>query len=605
MNLITATGLTKTYSEKNLFNDASFYLDTNEKVGIIGVNGTGKTTLLKIIAGIVEPDVGKVVMTNNTVIRFLPQQPVFDAHISIIDYILLDIQDAYDKWTAKADAESMLNIFGIKNYGEDVMNLSGGQRKKVALVKTLLEKADVLILDEPTNHLDNDMTAWLEEFLRNYRKSVIMVTHDRYFLDSVSDRIVEIDKGKLYSYKTNYSGFLKLKEEREEMAVSADQKRDNLIRNELKWVMRGALARSTKQKARLERYEELKKISHYRPDDNIEISSAATRLGRTTIELDNISKSYGQRKLIEDFTYIFLKNDRVGFVGPNGCGKTTLLKLITNEIKPDSGTVTIGQTVKIGYYAQEISTTPEDGIRYMNPDIRVIDYIRNTAEFITTKDGMISASQMLEKFLFGPKAQYSYIKTLSGGEKRRLNLLRVLMESPNVLILDEPTNDLDIQTLTRLEAYLDDFEGIVIVVSHDRYFLDRVVRRIFAYEDGGHLRQYEGGYTDYSIVKEFEGSSTDNKEPQIKNEKKEYKKEHAPKLKFTYNEQREFETIEDDIEKLETEIENIGKLILKNATDFVKLATLSKEKEEKEAMLDYKMERWEYLTELNEKINSR
>lgn len=603
MNLITATALTKSYSEKILFDNASFYLDTNEKVGIIGINGTGKTTLLKIIAGMEEPDGGSVVMTNNTVIRFLPQHPVFNEHISIMDYILSEAEDENERWTLKADAAAMLNVFGIKNHEEDVICLSGGQKKKVALVKVLLEKADVLILDEPTNHLDNEMTGWLENYLGNYRKSVIMVTHDRYFLDAVTDRIVEIDRGNLYSYKTNYTGFLKLKNERREMAIASDQKRDNLIRNELKWVMRGALARSTKQKARLQRYEELKNMKHYKDDENVEISSASKRLGRTTIELEGISKAYGDKVLIKNFTYVFLKNDRVGFVGNNGCGKTTLLKIITGELQPDSGNAVTGQTVKIGYYAQEISVNPADGIKYMNPDIRVIDYIRNTAEYITTKDGIITASQMLEKFLFGPKAQYSYIRTLSGGEKRRLNLLRVLMESPNVLILDEPTNDLDIQTLTRLEAYLDDFDGIVIVVSHDRYFLDRTVRKIFAYEGNGTIRQYMGGYTDYSIVKEFESTPDSQRTVQKPSEKKEYKKEHAVKLKFTYKEQKEFETIEDDIEKLENEIAVIEEDILKFSRDFVKLSELTKVKQEKEDMLEYKMQRWEYLTELNEKIN--
>lgn len=602
MNLLTIENLTHSFSERKLFENASFYLDEGEKVGIIGINGTGKSTLLKIIAGICEPDEGTVTKANKVVIEFLSQQPVFEAGEKVIEHVMKDIPKDEDHWSVEAEAKAMLNTFGIFDFEEDTSHMSGGQRKKIALVRALLTPADILILDEPTNHLDNGMAEWLENYLKNYRKSIIMVTHDRYFLDSVSDRIVEIDKGSIYSYKTNYSGFLELKAEREQMELATDAKKANLLRNELKWVMRGAKARSTKQKARLERYEELKNRKRPVADSQIELSSISTRLGRTTVEVNNVSKSYDGRTIIDDFTYIFLKNDRIGIVGPNGCGKTTLVKMIMSEVTPDAGDIVIGSTVKIGYYAQEIRTEPSERIDYMNPEMKVIDYIRNTAEYVKTTEGTISASQMLDKFLFPPKEQYSLIKNLSGGEKRRLNLLRVLMEAPNVLILDEPTNDLDITTLTILEDYLDSFDGIVIVISHDRYFLDRVVRRIFAYEEGGRLRQYEGGYSDYALIAEFEKQPMTQQTAAPSQDKVQNVKIKDKKLKFTYNEQREFETIEDDIAALEDRLSEIDVLMNQHAKDFVKLNELTKEQEEVNAQLEYKMERWEYLTELNERI---
>lgn len=601
MNLLTIENLTHSYSERKLFDNASFYLDEGEKAGVIGINGTGKSTLLKIIAGITEPDEGKITIANKAVVEFLPQHPVFEEGSTALSYIMKDIAQDEDMYSVEAEAKSMLNTLGITDFNGITDHMSGGQRKKIALVKALLSKSDLLILDEPTNHLDNAMSAWLENYLINCRKSIIMVTHDRYFLDSVADRIVEIDKGRIYSYKTNYSGFLELKAEREEMEIATDNKKANLLRNELKWVMRGAKARSTKQKARLERYEELKNRKRPVADGEIEISSVASRLGRTTIEAEGICKSYGGRKVIDNFSYIFLKNDRIGIVGPNGCGKTTLLKILTGDITADEGTINIGQTVKIGYYAQEISIIPSDSLSYMNPELKVIDYIRNTAEYVRTKEGSVSASQMLDKFLFPPKEQYSQIKNLSGGEKRRLNLLRVLMEAPNVLILDEPTNDLDIRTLTILEDYLDNFEGIVITVSHDRYFLDRVVKRIFAYENGK-FRQYEGGYSDYSIVKEFENTESVEINQPVKKEP--VKKIKETRLKFTYAEQKEFDTIEDDISNIEERLSEIDDEMNRNAKDFVMLNKLNTEKEELEKELEYKMERWEYLTELYEKINS-
>lgn len=601
MNILTIENLTHSYSERKLFDDTSFSLEEGEKVGIIGINGTGKSTLLNIIAGNIVPDEGKVTIANKVIIEMLSQHPSFDDNETVIHYVMTDVPKDEDMFAVEAEAKAMLQTFGLTDYDELTCHMSGGQRKKIALVRTLLSGADILILDEPTNHLDNEMSTWLENYLKDYKKSVIMVTHDRYFLDSVSDRIVELDKGKIYSYNTNYSGFLELKAEREEMAVSTDSKKANLLRNELKWVMRGAKARSTKQKARLMRYEELKNRKRPEQDSEIELSSISTRLGRTTVEINNLSKAYGDRHIINDFNYIFLKNDRIGIVGPNGCGKTTLLKLIMGIVEPDEGEIVIGQTVKIGYYAQEISTRKEDGISFMDPEIRVIDYIKNTAEYVKTWDGSLSASQMLDKFLFPPREQYSLIKKLSGGEKRRLNLLRVLMEAPNVLILDEPTNDLDIKTLTILEDYLDSFDGIVIAVSHDRYFLDRVVRRIFAFENG-RLRQYEGGYSDYELVAEFDKEPV-KAEPGIpKNTGKKVKQE---KLKFTYAEQKEFEHIEDDIGKIEARITEIDNLMVKNSNDFVKLNELDCEKNKLNEELEYKMERWEYLTELDEQIKNR
>lgn len=601
MNILTIENLTHSYSERKLFDDTSFSLEEGEKVGIIGINGTGKSTLLNIIAGNIVPDEGKVTIANKVIIEMLSQHPSFDDNETVIHYVMTDVPKDEDMFAVEAEAKAMLQTFGLADYDELTCHMSGGQRKKIALVRALLSGADILILDEPTNHLDNEMSTWLENYLKDYKKSVIMVTHDRYFLDSVSDRIVELDKGKIYSYNTNYSGFLELKAEREEMAVSTDSKKANLLRNELKWVMRGAKARSTKQKARLMRYEELKNRKRPEQDSEIELSSISTRLGRTTVEINNLSKAYGDRHIINDFSYIFLKNDRIGIVGPNGCGKTTLLKLIMGIVEPDEGEIVIGQTVKIGYYAQEISTRKEDGISFMDPEIRVIDYIKNTAEYVKTRDGSLSASQMLDKFLFPPREQYSLIKKLSGGEKRRLNLLRVLMEAPNVLILDEPTNDLDIKTLTILEDYLDSFDGIVIAVSHDRYFLDRVVRRIFAFENGK-LRQYEGGYSDYELVAEFDKEPV-KAEPGIpKNTGKKVKQE---KLKFTYAEQKEFEHIEDDIGKIEARITEIDNLMVKNSNDFVKLNELDCEKNKLNEELEYKMERWEYLTELDEQIKNR
>ena len=607
MNILSLDKITKAYGERKVFDEADFFLEDGEKVGIIGINGTGKSTLLKIMAGLEQPDSGKVIRANHIVISHLKQQPDFRENETILEYVLREADMGHEQNNLESQAKTMLINLEITDINQKIGELSGGQKKRVSLVAALLEPADILVLDEPTNHIDNAMSDSLENYLKKYKGALIMVTHDRYFLDAVCNRIVEVDKGKLYSYRANYSGFLQLKMEREEMCIASDRKRKSIMRNELAWIMRGARARSTKQKARIQRYEEMKDTRDFVHDEKIEISSASTRLGRTTVELEHICMSYQDKVLIQDFSYIFLKNDRIGFVGPNGSGKTTLMKIIAGRIKPVSGRVIHGQTVKIGYYSQEIENSPQSGIAYMNPKSRVIDYIRDTAEYVKTRDGQISASQMLEKFLFTGEDQYGLIEKLSGGEKRRLNLLRVLMEAPNVLILDEPTNDLDITTLTILEDYLDNFEGIVIIVSHDRYFLDRTVRRIFAFEGNGKIRQYEGGYTDYSIKCREQndvGEEIKTEKENIKTKEK-YKPQREKKLKFSYQEQKEYETIEEAVAALEEKISQIEKDMERYATDFIELNKLVQEKEMTENQLQEKMDRWMYLEELNEKIQNQ
>ncbi len=622
MNLLTVDHVTKVFTQRKIFEDTSFYLQEQEKVGVIGINGTGKSTLLKMIAGMEEPDNGEVIYANQIVVHYLPQMPEFDPDATVLESVLAyacvgsvhkeSDKDVHEMWNLESSAKSMMTKLGIYDFDEKTGHLSGGQKKRLALVAVLLTPCDVLLLDEPTNHLDAEMAEWLENYLKNYRGAMIMVTHDRYFLDSVCNRIVEIDQGKIYSYETNYSGYLEARAQRIESMEVSERKRQAFLKKEIEWIRRGAKARTTKQKARIERYETLRDQKAVQADKQVEMCSISSRMGRTTVELSHIHKAYEDRVLIDDFSYIFLKQDRIGFVGANGCGKTTLMKMIDKRIKPDSGEVIIGQTIKIGYYTQEIEQDPSAGIAYMDPKLRVIDYIKNTAEFVRTQDGLISASAMLDKFLFPPEEQYGLIEKLSGGEKRRLNLLRVLMEAPNVLILDEPTNDLDITTLAILEDYLDNYEGIVITVSHDRYFLDRVVQRIFAFEEGGQLRQYEGGYTDYRNKAIAEGrlnGSADN--TQTKQEVREASGEktdakstwtHEKKLKFTYKEQKEYETIEDDIAAMEERMEAIDDEMVKNAHDFVKLNELTKEKSALETSIEEKMERWAYLEELAAKI---
>lgn len=618
MNILTLENIDKNYSERKLFDHASFYLQEGEKVGIIGINGTGKSTLLRMMAGEEEPDDGRIVTANHVVIRMLPQQPVFAEHMTVLEAVL-DGQNTHmntDHFSLEAQAKQMLAQLGIVDADQCVNILSGGLKKRVAIVATLLSEVDILIMDEPTNHLDSRTAQWLEDYLKNYKGALVLVTHDRYFLDSVVHRIVEIDKGQMYSYDTNYAGFLELKEAREQMEDAGERKRQSILRVELEWVRRGARARSTKQKARLERYEELKNRHAPVRDGSVELSSISSRLGRTTVELHHVGKAY-EKPLFTDFSYIFLKGDRIGFIGENGCGKTTMMKLIAGLIQPDRGEVVVGQTVKIGYYSQEWENDPSAGIAYMDPQARVIDYIRDTAEYVRTEDGLISASAMLDKFLFPPQEQYARIEKLSGGEKKRLNLLRVLMEAPNVLILDEPTNDLDIRTLTILEDYLDRFDGIVIVVSHDRYFLDRVTKRLFAFEPDG-ICQFEGNYSEYALVREMEQAQsveTSTKRGNVAHteeqsaetltraqERERQGRTHAAKVKFTYKEQREYDTIEDDIAALEQRLEDIDNDMAANATNAAKLRELLGEKETTEQLLEEKLERWEYLEELAAKI---
>ncbi len=632
MSLITIEHLTKSYTERLLFDDTAFSINEGEKVGLIGINGTGKSTLLKIVAGLEEPDDGSVVRRRNLYIRYLPQIPVFTAGDTVLDAIVRDNQDEphfSSREEIEASAKNILTRLGIYDFDEKVEHLSGGQRKRVALTSVLLSTADLLILDEPTNHLDSEMADWLEEYLKKFRGALLMITHDRYFLDSVTNRIVELDKGKLYSYQTNYEGFVKLKAERIDMAVASERKRQTILRTELAWMQRGARARSTKQKAHIQRYEALRDMDAPEFDKEVEMESISSRLGRTTVEVKDLCKAYGDKVLLKDFTYIFLKNDRVGIIGPNGSGKSTLMKMIAGWVQPDSGTIEIGQTVKIGYFSQENEA--------MDENLKVIDYIRNVAEYVQTKDGSISASQMLERFLFPGSVQYTTISRLSGGEKRRLYLLRILMDAPNVLLLDEPTNDLDIRTLTILEDYLDSFQGIVITVSHDRYFLDRMVRRIFAFEGDGNVVQYEGGFTDCQaayLMKHPElsggngagrGSAGGNRSGAAGNaggsaqgaageagvdeasgtaakKSSQDGRAHQKKLKFSFKEQREWDTIEDEIAGLEADLEALDGQIAESATNYGRLNQLMTEKAEKEALLEKKMDRWMYLQELAEKI---
>lgn len=606
MNLLTIEHLTKSYTERLLFDDTSFSINEGDKIGLIGINGTGKSTLLKIAAGLEEPDLGTVVRGRNLYIRYLPQNPVFEPQLTVLECVIKENEGHEHVWDLEGQAKNMLTRLGVPEYDAVISTLSGGQKKRVALASVLLSAADLLVLDEPTNHLDSSMADWLEDYLKKFRGALLMITHDRYFLDSVSNRIVELDKGKLYSYQAGYGGYLELKEERMAMEQASERKRRSILRTELEWIRRGARARSTKQKGRIQRFEELSARKGPEEDGDLEMNSLTSRLGRTTVEVSHLNKSYGDKVLLRDFTYIFLKNDRIGIIGPNGSGKSTLMKMIAGLVQPDSGETVIGQTVRMGYFSQENEE--------MDDSLKVIDYIKNVAEYVKTPDGMVSASQMLEQFLFPSSMQYTLIGKLSGGEKRRLCLLHILMGAPNVLLLDEPTNDLDIRTLTILEDYLDHFQGIVIAVSHDRYFLDRVVRRIFAFEGDGAVKQYEGGYTDYQAALEERGQgqeestaakagAEDQSQPNRKNWKEGQPRE--TKLKFTYKEQREWETIEETIAALEEEVAELEGEILQAASDYSRLNRLMQEKEEKEAQLEEKMERWMYLNELAEQIGAQ
>lgn len=607
MNILNIEHVSKLFGDKWIFDDISCGIQEGEKIGIIGINGTGKTTLLRIISGDEEPDQGQVIRQNGLKIAVLAQTHDFPEEETVLSYTAAAVRQ--EEWDADNEAKTMLNALGLTDYEKKFSELSGGQKKRAALARTLLQPSDVLILDEPTNHLDEAMISWLEQYLRRYRGTVILVTHDRYFLDQVTNRILEISRGNLYSYDANYSRFLELKAQREEMELSTERKRQSILRMELSWAARGCRARTTKQRARLQRLEALKAGKAPEFDKTVELDSIETRMGKKTIELHGISKSYGDRKIVENFSYIFLKNQTVAFVGPNGCGKSTLLKLIAGKIQPDEGRVELGDTIRLGYFAQEI---PD-----MDENQRVIDYVKDIGEYIPTRDGRISASQMLERFLFTPDMQYAPIGKLSGGEKRRLYLLGVLQSAPNVLVMDEVSNELDIPTLAVLEDYLNSFVGIVILVSHDRYFLDNTVDRIFAFDGNGRFRQYEGGYTEYlEAVKQelkdgnaaagkIQGGKSDKKTGDGKPGGKASWDKGERKLRFSYKEQKEFETIEEDIAALEEKLQDLETGIEAHASDYVKLAELSKEKESVQAALDEKMERWMYLTELNEKIQAQ
>lgn len=631
MNILNVEKVSKTFGEKVLLDKVTLGINKGDKVGVIGVNGTGKSTLLKIIAGIEEPDEGNVIKGRNVTVTYLAQSPDHAKDETVLSYVLRGKANASE---TKAKAKEILNKLGIGVFDASMDMLSGGQKKRVALAKALVEPTEVLILDEPTNHLDNDMVVWLEQYIKAFKGELLMVTHDRYFLDNVTNKIVEIDHAALYSYDSNYSGFLELKTEREQMERATEAKRQNTLRRELEWIRRGCQARSTKQQARIDRFEDMKEASREaraKFDKSLmDMSSVSTRLGKKTIELNNITKAYDGHTYINDFSYIFLRDDRIGIIGSNGCGKSTLMKIITGQIQPDSGSVEIGDTVHIGYFMQENEPLDENQT--------VLEFVRSIGEYVQTVDGKATASQMCEKFLFSPKQQWTPIRKLSGGEKRRLYLLSVLMSAPNVLILDEPTNDLDIETLEVLEDYLDGFAGIIITVSHDRYFLDRTVDRIFAFEAGGHLTQYEGGYSDYkekcvSSIYNVPGNgiskgtalsgnglvsgsgvaagsngdkSADGTQKVTAGNKtltsKEYNKSRSERLKFTYKEQKEYESIDDDIAALESDIERIDSEMAKCATDYGKLNDLSKEKAEKEKQLEEKMDRWVYLNDLAERI---
>jgi ATP-binding cassette subfamily F protein uup len=633
MNLLTIENVSKSYSEKKLFNNISFGINEGDKIGIIGVNGTGKTTFLKVVSGVEVPDEGKIVKGNSVRVEYLSQSPDFDPESTVLEQVfrgetplmklirqyektmeshnatpeeimkLTSQMDSMNAWSIESDAKAILNKLGVSDFNAKVGNLSGGQRKRIALAAVLISPCDLLILDEPTNHLDNDTIDWLEQYLNKRKGALLMITHDRYFLDRVVNEIIELDKGNLYTYKGNYSDFLEKKVEREEMELASEKKRQNLLRKELAWIRRGAKARSTKQKARIDRFEELSEQKLDVDNSKVEISVASTRLGKKVIEINNISKSFGERKLIDDFSYIVLRDDRVGVIGPNGMGKSTLINMISGKLKPDSGDIEVGETVKIGVFSQETY--------HMDNSLRVIDYIKEGAEFISNEEGYkLSASQMLERFKFPPAEQWTPIAKLSGGEKRRLYLLRVLMEAPNILILDEPTNDLDIETLTILEDYLDEFPGAVISVSHDRYFLDRIATKIFSFEGDGKVVQYTGNYTDYkednrqkdiNIAEEKTKKTVDKKAEVVDNNQA--KKKERP-LKFSFKEQREYDEIDDVIAGIEEKISELESKINEASTNYSLLQELIAEKEETEKLLEEKMDRWVYLNDLAEKINS-
>lgn len=591
--LLSAENISKNYGMKQLLDGVSVYLNEGDRIGIIGINGTGKSTLLKILAGTVHPDSGNISSKPNLQISYLPQDPEMNGEFTVIEQVLADMPSEYRE-IRDYEARSMLNKLGITDFSAKISTLSGGQRKRVALASALIHPADVLVLDEPTNHLDSEMVTWLENWLNKFSGGIVMITHDRYFLERVVTRITELSRGKLYTYEANFSKYLELKSQREEMAEASERKRQSVLRREYQWIMRAARARGTKSKDRIERYHALKEQSAPEYDNTVKISALSSRLGKKTIELKNVSKSYGSRKVIDDFSYNVLRNDRIGIIGHNGAGKSTLLNMIAGRIKPDSGEVETGETVKTGYFTQTSSE--------LDPDKKVFDFIHDISDSVKTSEGTFSASQMLERFLFYPDLQQSMIGRLSGGEKRRLYLLSILMEAPNVLLLDEPTNDLDIETLRILEDYIEEFPGAVISVSHDRYYLDKTAESIFEVEDNGHVSCYTGNYSDYA-EKAAEKKKAEKETVRTANSQSENaKKQHA--LKFSFKEQREYETIDADIENLENQIAECERKMALQTSDYVKLQELMDKKAKLEEELENKTERWIYLNDLADRINA-
>ena len=604
MNILNLENISKTYMSKTVLHDICIGIDDSDKIGVVGANGTGKSTLLAITAGVIEADEGAVVAGSDIRISYLPQDPAFDESKTVLENVTASIYAGGDHWDKVGEIKANLSKFGIDDPDCSPSILSGGQKKRAALVAAIMTPADLLILDEPTNHLDSEMIEWLEDYLKRYRGAILMVTHDRYFLDEVTDQIVEIDKGNAYRYTANYSGYLEMKEQRMDYEQAAERKAAALYKKDLAWMPRGARARSTKQKAHIKRFEELKDRKRPEEERELELSSLSVRMGNKTINIDGLCKKYGEKTLFSAFSYHFKKLDRIGIIGPNGCGKTTLLKCITGDVIPDAGTIETGQTIKIGYFRQDnvaVGTGGDAAGNSINENMRVIDYIRETAEFINTGDGPVSASLMCERFLFDGNMQYAPISKLSGGERRRLFLLKVLMGAPNVIVLDEPTNDLDIATLRILEDYLDTFAGIVITVSHDRYFLDRVVTTVFSFEPDGSIIRCEGGYSDYlekhraskeAVVKQKTEKQTDNRSQNRIREKK----------KLSFKEQYDYDHIEEEIEALEKRSAELDDQIAKAASDYPRLLELGREKEALDFELERKFERFMELQELVDKL---
>ena len=592
--ILSAEHLSKSYTLKKLLTDVTIYVGEHDRIGVVGVNGTGKSTLLKLLSGLDEPDGGVVMRKNGLRVSYLPQMPDYSQPRTAVQQVLFDAPKdvgAPDEYEAKA----LLSQFGIDDFDADVRTLSGGQKKRVALAAALIRPVDLLMLDEPTNHIDAETIALLEGRLAKYRGALMMVTHDRYFLDRVCNRIAEISDGELYLHDGNFSYYLEQKAARLEMENAAARKRSSILRRELEWIRRGAQARSTKQKARIQRFEEMSAISGPQEEQRLSLGSTSARLGRRIIECEAVCKALGGRTLISDFTYTILRDERMAVVGPNGCGKTTLLRMLAGQLAPDSGTIAVGETVKIGFFTQEFPKVA--------PNVRLIDFMRDIAEYVETPDGRFSASQMLEQFLFPPDVQYTPVERLSGGEKRRLYLASLLMASPNVLLLDEPTNDLDIATLEILEDYLSTFKGAVVVVSHDRYFLDRVAGRLFAFETGGRLTQYVCPFSDYldaRLAREA-GERAEKQPTQAAAPKRTRERE----LRMSYKEQRDYETIDARMAQLQGELEALDRQIERNASDFVKLTELTQKREAARQALDEAEERWLYLTDLAERIEAQ